>query len=59
MMPDDDREGRIFLSTHTPMRESFSCTSFISECRFFFNNAVCRRPPYCDDNTVAFNDVII
>ena len=39
MMPDPDREGRIFLSIPTPMIDSFSCTPFISDRRFF-NNAV-------------------
>ena len=38
-MPDCDREGRRFLSTFTPVIDSFSCTPFISERRFS-NNAV-------------------
>ena len=55
MMPDCDPEGRFFSLSLTLMKDSFSCTLFISECRFHFD---CWRPPYCDDNTVAFNDVI-
>ena len=39
MMPDCDREGRIFLSTPYTHDRSFSCTPFISENRFF-NSAV-------------------
>ena len=38
----------------TTMIDYFSCTPFISECRFF-NNAVIS---IADDITVAFNDVI-
>ena len=35
MMPDCDPEGRIFQSTHIPMKDTFSYTPFISD---FVNN---------------------
>ena len=42
------------------MIDSFTCTPFMSEY-IFFNNAVTSvadGPPYCDEITVVFNDVI-
>ena len=58
MMPDYDRERRIFLTTpHTDDSLYLAHLSFLNVD--VFNNAVCRRPSYCDDITVAFNDVII
>ena len=58
MMPDSDRKGRIFYLPLTPMIDSFSCTPFISECRFFNNAVTLIADVYCDDITVAFNDIL-
>ena len=56
MMPDCDREGRIFYLPLTPMIDSFSCTPFISERRFFHNAVTLIE--YCDDIIVVVFDVI-
>ena len=62
VMPDCDREGRIFLST--PYNHDrfffFSCTPFISERNFLIAQSLTLLTSaiYCGDLTVAFNDVI-
>ena len=47
VMPDRDREGRIFLSTPHTNDRFFSCTSFISECRVLIMQSLRSRekPP--------------
>ena len=57
MISDCDPEDGFFYLSHILDRFFFLHT-FISESGFLIMQSLCRRPPYYDDNTVTFSDVI-